>query len=197
MKKTPLILLVILLITSCLTIERVPSKKNDDGYSSLSDANKKLIHDFSLGEQKSGERAIQWINAAELQNIAKNNNKTTWLIIWASWCPHSINLIDQKRILFSEKHKETMTTILIAQNINLDYQLALLDKIKYQGNLYILNSKQYGTDENMKSVTFLNELKVDFKEIIKSTPINILLSVEGNVLKIKYGENITDDFFNH
>lgn len=196
MKKIILIYSVILLISSCLTIERVPSKKNDDGYSSLSDDQKKLIQDFSLEEQKLPKRSIRWINSAELQKIARNNNNT-WVIIWASWCPHSISLIDKKRIDYSEKYKENITTILIAQNINLDYQLALLDKINYKGSLYILNSKQYGTDENMKSVTFLYELKIDYKEIIKSTPINVLLNSKGEVLKIKYGENITDDFFNN
>ena len=187
--------LALITITSCITIERVPSKKKDDGYSSLNENQKKMITEFNSSDSKSSGRNIQWINSENVKKISSKNN-ITWVIIWASWCPHSINLIEKKMPIYSEKYKDLITPVLIAQNINLEYQMALLDKEKYVGNLFILNSNSYGIDEEMKSVKFLSELNIDNKEISKSTPINLLLDNKGVVLKIKYGESVTEEFFN-
>lgn len=175
-----------LFLSACISIEKIPSAKKDDGYSSLSLEDKRRIKDFS--SDNVGE--IQWINAKQLVELVKKNEQPTWVIIWASWCPHSINLLETTLSLYHSFHP-----ILIAQNINLDYQTKLLSKINYQNSLNILNTLQYGSDEEIKSVKFLNELNVDYKKISKSIPINLLISNSGKILNIKYGGAIDDSFF--
>jgi len=194
MKKLILVSFTILLISSCIHIEKAPSRKNDDGYFSLSIEEKNRIKPPSENfNNDTLINNIQWINAENIRMHSKK--KKSWVIIWASWCPHSVNLLETKYLHYADSLKNEISIVLIAQNINLDYQLNIFKKIHYKGPLYLINSIKYGTDEKTKVKSFLQELKINESQIIISTPINLLLDEEGEIIKIKYGESITNDFF--
>lgn len=114
-------LLFAISFSACIHIEKVPSRKNDDGYSSLSLEEKNRIR-LSSGELISDTiKNIQWVNAENLKPLSKN--KKSWVIIWASWCPHSVNLLETKYLHYADNLKNEISIIPIAQNINLYYQL--------------------------------------------------------------------------
>lgn len=188
-------LLFVIAFSACIHIEKVPSRKNDDGYSSLSFDEKNSIKFSSENISPDSSANIQWINVENFKTFSKK--KKNWIIIWASWCPHSVNLLETKYLHYADSLKNEITITPIAQNINLEYQLNILKKIQYNGPLYLINSLEYGTDENTKVRKFLQNLKIADSQIIASTPINILLDEEGKVLKIKYGEKINSDFFSN
>ena len=186
-------LLLAFILTACIHIEKMPSAKVDDGYSSLSTEELNRIKQASSSSTGQELNPVRWINAEDLKQISKG--KRSWVIIWASWCPHSINLLETKVLYYSDSLRNRLAVIPVAQNINLDYQLSFFKKMECRSPLYIINSLKYGTDENTKVRSFLRELKVDESLIIKSTPINLLIDETGKVLKIKYGEGIDDEFF--
>jgi hypothetical protein len=192
--KNPMIRFVLIFccFCSCIHIERIPSAKIDDGYSTLSSEEKIKITLASQGYNNGSISMAQWIEAKDLAAMV---SKKTWVIIWASWCPHSGNLLEQKFPFYSDSLKGTVDIMLIAQNINLDYQRKTLKSINYSKPLYIINSDKYGTNEKEKVVKFLKELNIQNDLISHSTPINLLLDSNGKVLRIKYGERITGDFF--
>ena len=192
--KTILFISSLIFWTSCITIEKLESRKVDDGSSSVSKAESIYLSDFKLESfsSKSSPNKFQYINKNQLISIAKKNNYTIG-VIYASWCPVCHTYLSTIRTWTDSLKllQNNVGLVLIEQNVNIGYTQELLAKNNYPFLSYIIDPQEYGTDESTKQDKFLNAFNPKRKTNEGRVPTTVILDSNGNIIREIGGKNIT------
>lgn len=192
--KTILFISSLIFWTSCITIEKLESRKVDDGSSSVSKAESIYLSDFKLESfsSKSSPNQFQYINKNQLISIAKKNNYTIG-VIYASWCPVCHTYLSTIRTWTDSLKllQNNVGLVLIEQNVNIGYTQELLAKNNYPFLSYIIDPQEYGTDESTKQDKFLNAFNPKRKTNEGRVPTTVILDSNGNIIREIGGKNIT------
>ena len=192
--KTILFISSLIFWTSCITIEKLESRKVDDGSSSVSKAESIYLSDFKLESfsSKSSPNQFQYINKNQLISIAKKNNYTIG-VIYASWCPACHTYLSTIRSWTDSLKllQNNVGLVLIEQNVNIGYTQELLAKNNYPFLSYIIDPQEYGTDESTKQDKFLNAFNPKRKTNEGRVPTTVILDSNGNIIREIGGKKIT------
>ena len=192
--KTILFISSLIFWTSCITIEKLESRKVDDGSSSVSKAESIYLSDFKLESfsSKSSPNQFQYINKNQLISIAKKNNYTIG-VIYASWCPVCHTYLSTIRTWTDSLKllQNNVGLVLIEQNVNIGYTQELLAKNNYPFLSYIIDPQEYGTDESTKQDKFLNAFNPKRKTNEGRVPTTVILDSNGNIIREIGGKKIT------
>ena len=192
--KTILFISSLIFWTSCITIEKLESRKVDDGSSSVSKAESIYLSDFKLESfsSKSSPNQFQYINKNQLISIAKKNNYTIG-VIYASWCPVCHTYLSTIRTWTDSLKllQNNVGLVLIEQNVNIGYTQELLAKNNYPFLSYIIDPQEYGTDESTKQDKFLNAFNPKRKTNEGGVPTTVILDSNGNIIREIGGKKIT------
>ena len=192
--KTILFISSLIFWTSCITIEKLESRKVDDGSSSISKAESIYLSNFKLESfsSKSSPNQFQYINKNQLISIAKKNNYTIG-VIYASWCPVCHTYLSTIRTWTDSLKllQNNVGLVLIEQNVNIGYTQELLAKNNYPFLSYIIDPQEYGTDESTKQDKFLNAFNPKRKTNEGRVPTTVILDSNGNIIREIGGKKIT------
>ena len=192
--KTILFISSLIFWTSCITIEKLESRKVDDGSSSVSKAESIYLSNFKLESfsSKSSPNKFQYINKNQLISIAKKNNYTIG-VIYASWCPVCHTYLSTIRTWTDSLKllQNNVGLVLIEQNVNIGYTQELLAKNNYPFLSYIIDPQEYGTDESTKQDKFLNAINPKRKTNEGGVPTTVILDSNGNIIREIGGKKIT------
>jgi hypothetical protein len=186
------------IISSCI-ISIVPSRKNDDGSSSLTKEDSLHLAKFDLQKFNSsqeklpdGGRIIREIDGNNIRSVL-TKNKYTWIIIWATWCPHSQRDVP-RAIKFYHDHLEGKQTslVLIAQDYNIKSTDKSLNEFKYDGQGYVLSAKKYGNDEWEKVAKMKKDICRDCP-VPNVSPQHIVLGDDGKLVFHQNAELLRPD----
>jgi hypothetical protein len=155
-----MLLWIILVISSCIVIR---SRKIDDGTKSLTkeDSTKIFPFDVSSIHQKTdysaaSEIIFQRITANDLKKIIQSR-PYTWVLICASWCPYSERAIYVDSKLTKRLPEDSLKLVIISQDLNIKLLQKELFQSSYNSIPYLLDSKQYGTNEHIKQGKFISD----------------------------------------
>ena len=154
-------LLLILILSSCITIDVMPARKLDDGYSKLSEEEQNKISDFQLEEVHSPNKfTIQHINGGQFLNLSENNT-FTWATLWATWC---VQCIDQlpNYLAKADKFKDSgLRLVLICSNYDLKNIERHLSRINFSGTVYVLENDINPDSQSGKIKKFVSDICPD------------------------------------
>ncbi len=167
---------------SCIAINKVESRKGNDGSTSIKPQEYQYLHDFDMKKRnmENQPNQFQYINATQLCNMAKQS-KYTVVVIWGSWCPVCHTYLSKMRSWKDSlsAYYPDVDLVLVVQNVNITYSQEVLRKSNYPYLTYIINPADYGTDELKKQDGFLAELKSGRKKTEGGVPSTVILNSSG------------------
>lgn len=141
------LLSLFLLLTSCITVLK---HAEEDGYKLADKSELSAFNSDSTNESDSFR--ITEIKAEELKEMISGSEKTL-VVLWASWCGHCH--LEMPGMLEKAKSQNIVF-------VSVDYNLVRIKKFTsatgYKKPTYIISAPVYGTDEKIKTNTFLKEL---------------------------------------
>jgi len=157
-------------------IEKLPTRLQDDGYSSLSLQQKcHLTKSIALPQMCCTE-----ITAFDIARLCKNN-KLTWITILASWCPHTTMAWQQ----CSTYQKKWTGMSLQWLPVFLDYNIRKIhqcDEGRYNDQQYIIVSNaDYGGSEWKKEQAFYEAL-TNMQLINPAVPLHLVFDEKAQLL---------------
>ena len=189
-----ILIIIATLLTGCITINKVVSRKIDDGSSSVNKEESIYLSEFNMQSisTESTPNQFLYINKNQLVSIARKN-KYTIAVIWASWCPVCQTYLSKMKV-WTDSLKllhDNVDLILIEQNISIRYSQELLKKNNYPFLSYIIDPKEYGTDETTKQDNFLNAFNPKRKISEGGVPNTVIIDSNGNMIREIRGRKIT------
>lgn len=203
MKKYSLLPIIIIILSGCflVKIERLESRKLDDGSASLKKKDSTYIKTFDL-EKVGLRKKINAENEIYFEVITTENlneiisrNKMTLVTIWASWCPVCHNQLSIYNRIVDSLQQIGIEAILVAQNFNISYSQKILFKNSIFFQSYILSDNRVGTDETKKQYILLRNYDAKVHNNGGSVPSSILFDQSGKIIKIKAGLINALDFY--
>lgn len=199
MKRTYLLLALITLLFSCISINKMPAYLNDDGTSYLTDRTKKRIHEFGTYFYKKYVDTVHYnfetLNSSNIRTLSKNS-KYSWYIVHAPWCPHSAAIVyrNSKRFKMNLDSLYNLRLYSVSQSYDIDNVQKLLEKNnKVRANTYILDSREFGTKEEMKMTNLCNTLFGPIMTWSDGTPQSFVVDSNMNLVVYKRGDKTNLD----
>lgn len=198
MKKSAIIL-ISFFIVSCITINKMPNRLNDDGTSNLNEEKSKRIHEFGTYFGKFPTDTIRYhfetLNSENIRTLSQMS-KYSWFIIHAPWCPHSGVIILRNSRRFS-MNLDSLYNIKL-YSVSQSYDIENVQKILYKNNrvkadTYILDSRELGTKEEMKMTNLCNNLFGPIKEWSNGSPQSFVVDKHMNLVMYKRGDKTNLD----
>jgi len=192
---------VFLMVQSCIIITR-SERKVDDGSTSLTKSDSLAIHPFSILDYNAtknysipSEIKFQQIDAEQVNQLIVQQ-RFTWIMLGASWCPVSKNALIKFNKIIDSFHSDSIRLIIISQDFNIPVLQQELFDAHFPFITYLLNPDKYGRDELHKQENFAKDLKWDlplraFKE--GGVPMNIIVDSKKQLKYLFGGSRITVD----
>ena len=185
--------IIVALFYLCLS-QCMPYRNATDGYSSLSENDKKHFTKFNVKNLNTENNydvarktyVFEEVETNDIKEIIKQN-KFTLMYIWATWCPHCYYNIPECVNLFSELNSKGLNFILTGQYYNVKAATKWFRKAQYRKQSYFLSNVYFGEDENKKQEKVKAELGVK-PDGHNGVPAQILFDQKGNVLYSHFGE---------
>ena len=186
-------LVLFTLLSSCL-IEKLPPRKDTDGFVNLKTKDKAFLRPFNLAnyntsknfDEKKKKLTFEEVQTTDIQMIAKQN-KLTLMIIWATWCSHCYNNLPVCISWFDNMSEKGLNLLLVAQNYNIKNATKELLNDNYHKQTYILSNAYFGDDEFKKQEKAKHELNIPF-DGHNIVPTQILLDQNGKTVYMHQGE---------
>ncbi len=180
------------LLTSCII--QMGYRKENDGSTSLSKTDSLHLAKFDIQnfnnaslQSTDSARIFQEIDGDGIKLILKKN-KFTWILLWATWCPHSYNDVPRALKYYENFLKgEKLNIVLVTQNYDMKAMNKMLSEFHYKKQCYVLSAGKYGTAEFEKVVRLKQEICTTCPEY-KGVPQHILLDQDGKLIFFKAGE---------
>jgi len=153
------ILLMSLLITGC-SIEILPSHSDTDMSDKYGQMVGKFSEDSILIDKKAttpGVINLEEINYKQLLLINKRS-KYTWVMLTAPWCAECSFELGNISNKMSSLKKDSIDLVLVYTNYDIKHIQKELFKIGYTNQAYILNAKEYSSNESEKINRFNNQV---------------------------------------
>ncbi|MFN5705986.1 MAG: hypothetical protein ACK45U_09055 [bacterium] len=193
MKTTLKLLIIFILMTSCFKIQMMPKRLPDDGTSSLTEPDKFFIHEFGSYNHKNKfdgkSYHYEQLNTSNFKQLSKAS-KYTWYIMFAPWCPHSSAILNMnsKTLSTDLSNKHSLKTYAVSMTYDLKNNQKMLLEAKYPDNIYILDSREFGTKENQKAYKLATTLFYNLYEWSNGTPQSFVVDSNLNLVLFKRGD---------
>ena len=186
-------------LISCVSINRMPSYLDDDGTSYLTEKMKKRIHEFGTYFNKypvdTNSYHFETLNSTNIKTLSKNS-KYSWYIFHAPWCPHSAAIIyrNSRRFKMNLDSLYNIKLYSVSQSYDIDnVQKLLVKNNKVRANTYILDSREFGTVEQMKMTNLCNKLFGPVMQWSDGTPQSFVVDSNMNLVVFKRGDKTNLD----
>lgn len=177
----------------------MPSYLKDDGTSYLTEKTKKRIHEFGTYFDKNAFDTLEYnfetLNSANIRTLSKKS-KYSWYIVHAPWCPHSgvIVMRNSRRFRMNLDSLYGINLYSVSQSYDIDNVQKLLEKNnKVRTNTYILDSREFGTKEEMKMTNLCNTLFGPVMTWSDATPQSFVVDSNMNLVVYKRGDKTNLD----
>ncbi|MGZ5281106.1 MAG: TlpA family protein disulfide reductase [Bacteroidia bacterium] len=152
------------------------------------------INDFQKEQNPATARDIklQKVGIADLKKMAESSGYT-WIVVWASWCPHCREGIKQYPGTTDKvKKMEDMNMILVAEDYNLPAIQDRLFEVGYKKQAYVLDPEEFGMDEQMKIANLRKYLCPTCAPVDAVVPQHYLFNKNGQIVLDEVGGDLTD-----
>lgn len=170
------VLLVLYMSMLGCTVEKLPTRLQDDGYSTLSPQQKCHLAKMEASSQK----CCAEITALDVARICKSNN-LTWITILASWCPHTSLVVEK----FHSCQHEWSSMSVKWLPVFLDYntrEIHRYDESRKNDQQYIIVSNaEYGGSEWKKEQAFYAAL-TNMQLTIPAVPLHLVFDEKAQLL---------------
>ena len=191
---------VILMVPSCIITRS--EHKVDDGSTSLTKSDSLAIQAFSISDfntsrnYSSPKEIIFQVIDAEQVNKLVNQQRYSWILLGASWCPVSKYALIKFNKIINNFRTDSIRLIIISQDFNIPVLQQELFDAQYTFIPYLLNPDKYGRDEVYKQEKFAKDLLWDLPlRAFKGggVPMNIIVDNRKQVKYLFGGSRITVD----
>jgi hypothetical protein len=193
MRTTLISLFLIMIISSCIRIQKMPKRLIDDGSSSMTEIDKSFLHDFNTYNNYNKFDGVNYhfeqFSSSNFKTLSKKS-KYSWYIMFAPWCPHSSAILNfNSRTLNSDlSDKYSLKTYAISMTYDIKNVQKMLMEAKYPNNGYILDSRELGTKENQKTSKLATILFNNQYEWSNGTPQSFVVDSNMNLILFKRGD---------
>lgn len=171
----PVVPAIISLLYAGCTIQKLPDRRPDDGYYSLS--NQQRHH---LQEADDIQSCCSEVTASDVTMICRKN-KLTWITVLASWCPHS-KLVEQQLANWRDQVPSGSVGFL---QVHLDYDRQRIHdcrlQIRSNENYRVLSRSLYGGKEWEKERCFYEAL-TGKKLVTPAVPLHLIFDNNAQLL---------------
>lgn len=188
------------IFVSCISINKMPKYLDDDGTSFLTPQLKERIHEYDTYFKyhpipDTVKYHFETLNSENIKDLAKKS-KYSWFIIHAPWCPHSgvIVLRNSRRFKMNLDSLYNLKLYSVSQSYDLDNVQKLLQKNNnVKANTYILDSREFGTNEELKMTNLCNKLFGPKQEWSSASPQSFVVDQNMNLVIYKRGDKTNLD----
>lgn len=187
------------ILSSCITINKMPNRLDDDGTASLDDSKRSRIHEFGTYFSRYPKDTLKYnfetLNSENIKTLSKKN-KYSWFIIHAPWCPHSGVIVrrNSRRFNMNLDSLYNLNLYSVSQSYDIDnVQDLLVSNNRVKANTYILDSRELGTNESLKMTNLCNKLFGPVMQWSEGSPQSFVVDSNMNLVVYKRGDKTNLD----
>ncbi len=197
-QRTFVALLFLLSISSCISIVKAPSTKNN--YSEMSRSEKEGMRyppdsSFRFAQKEvdgPGEMELYEIDKERLEGLMDPNGNA-WVAFWATWCVHCIN--DLPDYCEKDSLREDMQLFLVSSNYDPENLKKFAYNAGYRKPLFVIDAKRYGEEEILRLNAFVDAIAGKDLDTIKGLPRHLFFKEKEWVGQL--GKGVSQDTLDH